>query len=55
MEDNDKFFASFDKAPQFFEKLDVLLKVDVNVEPTAQEEEEENALTTQLLFIVGWI
>lgn len=53
MEDNDKFFASFDKAPQFFEKLDILLKADVSVEPTAQEREEENALLNQLIMIVG--
>lgn len=52
-DDHDKFFASFGKAPEFFENLNLLLKADVNVEPDPEEEEKERISEHHLFVIVG--
>jgi len=52
MEDEGKVFAAFVKAPEFFEKLNVLLDVDLQREPTPSQSQIENALFRSLTMIV---
>ena len=52
MDDEVDLFATFDKAPQFFEVLPEFLNVDLRCEPTATETQIELALVQKLSMIV---
>jgi hypothetical protein len=52
MDDDGNSFATFDKAPKFFESLSDFLNADLQREPTVAETEVEQKLSYKLIIIV---
>ncbi|KAF8510075.1 TBCD protein [Hysterangium stoloniferum] len=52
MEDDEKFLATFERAPEFFETLNTFLLADLNFQPTVEEERAEILLLNKLIIIL---
>lgn len=52
MDDEARLLSSFEKAPEFFEALTPFLAVDLQREPTLEENQKEGSLGGTLMLIV---